>query len=172
MSYLNSLLHFLEMEFPDEPDLYREPLEFVISVLDQASRGSLHPVLVRKVHSRPTDSFTKKQFKVSCVVAGDLYYEANRQAGLKSRSLTRAQADGFICRQSGVQEAAKKLGLHPTPTAIKGWRREVREAPENTILKVFEMISRVNGDNMLEERGIDAAVAFLLSVHTNKQLAA
>lgn len=169
LQYLRHLITYIELILPDKRDLYHEPLNFLVSVLTQAQNGSLHPLLVQKVHSRPTDSMLKKRFKVTCVVAGDLYFEADKQAGLQRRSLTRAQADDMICRQARVQKTAKKLGLNPTPTAMKGWRREIRAAPEGSTFNLIEDIARDCAQRMLDERDVNAAVELILRIDTNEQ---
>ncbi len=108
----------------------------------------------------------KKRFKVSCVVAGDLYFEADKQAGLHRRSLTRVQADDIVCRQSRVQKTAKKFGLRPTPIAMKGWRREIRAAPENSPFKLLEEIARESAQKMPD---VNAAVDLILGIDMNEQ---
>ena len=75
-------------------------------------------------------------------MAGDFFFEADKQAGLERRFSRRAQADEVICRQQRVQEVAKKLGLSLTSTTMKGWRRKIREAPEGSILKYMEKGTR------------------------------
>jgi len=142
IAYVSFLLIYLEIKLPDKMELLRNPVFFIFSILEQANKGSLHPVLDKKVHSRPIDGSEKQRFKVACVVAGDVYFEADKKAGLERRFSRREQADDVICRHPGLGEVAKKHGLSLTPTSIKGWRRQIREAPEGSILKYAEKGTR------------------------------
>ena len=169
LDYISYFKLYLELELPHKDDLYREPFSFLISVLDQARKGSLHPVIARQVHSRPTDSNAKKKFKVACVVAADLHYEADQRAGLKRRFVTRPQADAIIYRKQRVQQAAKKLGLPLASTTIRGWRREMREAHEGSALRIAEEIARAGAQKVLRTLGLKEAVEYLLNRISNDQ---
>jgi hypothetical protein len=169
IDYIAYLSIYLELELPDKSDLFMEPLHFLASVLEQVRKGSSPAVLSRKVHSRPMDSLLKQLFKIGCVVAGDLHLEADKQAGLERRFLKRSEADAIICRRSKVREAAKRFGLSPTPTTIKGWRREIREAHEDSDLKFAEKELRAEAKKILEMYGLQEAVKFLLDAFAHER---
>ncbi len=44
----------------------------------------------------------------------------------------------------------------------------MREAHKYSTLSIFTMITREKANRVLEERGADAAVAFVLSIHTDE----
>ena len=154
---------YLEIKLPGKRELFAEPLNFLSSILDQASKGSSHPILSKKVHSRPVDSLKKQRFKVACVVVGDVFYEMGKNSRLERCFRSKAEADDVICGQLRVQEAGKKFGLSPAPSAIKDWRRQLREAKEGSALKSAEESMRPLFKVILEQ--FDPKMALLCVIN-------
>lgn len=166
IQYLFFLVLYLEIRLPDKHELFAEPLSFIVSVLDQQNKGSPHPILSKKVHSRPVDNLGKQLFKVNCVVAGDVFYEASKNADIERRSLSRAEADDIICSQSQIQEVGKKLRLSPTPSTMKGWRRQLRDAQGGSASRAYEEKTRSLFKKLVGSLPPKKAVSFLLSFIT------
>ena len=52
---------------------------------------------------------------------------------------------------------------------MKGWRREIRAAPEGSTFNLIEDIARDCAQRMLDQRDVNAAVELILRIDTNEQ---
>ena len=145
------------MQLPKAGHLYKEPLGFLVSILDQVDRGSLHPVLKNTVHSRPTDSTAKQEFKICCVLAADLTLKA-----CSGWALIGKEADQRISGDKRVKRAAEKFGISFKKTTMRDWRRDITKAHPGETLEIGYRVLSGPAEQWLKNAGLDAAVGFLL----------
>jgi hypothetical protein len=146
---------YLDMQLPKAEHLYKEPLGLLVSVLDQVDRGSLHPVLKNAVHSRPTDSTAKQDFKIRCVLAAGLTLKARL-------GLNRQEADQRIQGDKRVKRAAAKFGISFKERTIRDWRRDIKRAYPGETLEIGYRTLSGFAELRMRNAGLDAAVGFLL----------
>ena len=148
---------YLDMKLPKAQHLYKEPLGFLVSILDHVDRGSMPPVLKNPVHSRPTDSTAKQDFKIRCVLAADITLKAP-DLGLKRR-----EADQRILSDKRVKRAAEKFGISFKKTTIRDWRRNIKIAHPGETLAIGYRIYSGFAEPIMAKAGLDAAVGWLLN---------
>jgi hypothetical protein len=146
---------YLDINVPNARHLYKQPLGFLVSILDQVDRGALHPVLKNTVDSRPTDSTAKLDCKIRCVLAAELTLKAG--LGFK-----RKEADQRIKGDKRVKRAAEKFGISLKETTIRDWRRDIRKAHQGETLEIGYRTLSGFAEQLMKNDGLDAAVGFLL----------